>query len=565
MMKLAAIAVALLAVVGGTLAWSLGGSGTPADFTFVNRGDHKTLDPSMMAWLQDIRIAYALWEGLYRLDPRTLQPVPGVAYKVDIDPSGTVYTFHLRANARWTNGDPVTAQDFIFSWRRILRQPADYTSLHFYIKGAREYEQAYAAWVAQADTGQGRTAVPPPRYSMVGVKALDRRTLQVTLRNPTPFFLSLCAFPAFFPENQRSMRPFAHVDPKTGRVAYYDEDFTRPPHLVSDGPYRLDQWIFKRKLRLVASQYYWNKSAVRSKVIDEVSIEDPLAAFRAYLDGQVDWLSDVDEDLIGQMRRVGGYPDLHLFPGFGTYYYVLNCLPKLPDGSANPLADVRVRRALAMSVDKRPIVQDVLKAGEPIAERFIPPGIFPGYSSPPGLAYDPAEARRLMAEAGYPGGRGFPPLQIIYNQEMTEHADIALILRNEWQRNLGIHLNLQQLEIKVFAARLHSHDFAIARASWIGDYPDPTTFTDKFRSDNDDNEAGWSNPRYDALCNLAEKETRPAQRLRTLSQAEELLLQGAAVIPLYHYVNAYMFRSNVHGIALDPRDAVMLQGVWVSH
>jgi oligopeptide transport system substrate-binding protein len=563
MLRFITICLCLAALLTAAIVWSggVGQSEAPADFTFINRGDHKTLDPGTMSWLQDIRMAYALWEGLYTPDPQTLLPIPGVAEKVDIDPTQTIYTFHLRPDVRWSNGDAVTTRDFLFSWRRMLEQPAEYTSLHFYVQGAEKYENDYAAWVVQADQGAGLTNIPPPDYATVGVKAIDDRTLQITLRHPTPFFLALCALPSFFPLHEPSMHDFAHWDSKTGRVDSYDEGFTRPPHLISNGPYHLTQWAFKRKLRIVASDYYWNRANVHCRVIDEPIIEESLAAFRAYLGGRVDWLSWVDEDLIGQMRRAGTYPDLHVFQSFGTEYYALNCLPRLPDGRANPLADVRVRRALAMSIDKRIIVENVTKNGQPAAHDYIPPSAFAGYPSPAGLPFDPVQARRLLADAGYPGGNGFPNLQISFNPEVLDRQDTALVVRGQWEANLGIHVDVLPVEAKIFGGRLHTHDFDVARSSWFGDYLDPSTFTNVFRSDSDENNPSWFNKQYDALCDAAETQTDPAQRLRTYAQAEELLLEQAPIIPLYHYVDAYMFRPNVKGIALDARDMVMFQGI----
>jgi oligopeptide transport system substrate-binding protein len=563
MARLIIICLGLTALLAAIVVWSggVGDSSTPADFTFVNRGDHKSLDPGVMSWLQDIRIGYALWEGLYTLDPQTLMPVPGVAEKIDIDPTQKIYTFHLRSDARWSNGDPVTTGDFMFSWRRILEQPGEYTALYFYIQGAEKYEDDYANWVAKADKGDGLTKLPPPDFGRVDVKALDARTLQVKLRNPTPFFPALCAFPSFYPLHEPSMRAYAHVDAKTGRVDSYDEDFTRPPHLISNGPYRLAEWSFKRKLRLIASDYYWNKASVHCRVIDEPIIEDSLAALRAYLSGRVDWLSWVDEDLIGQMRHAGTYPDLHVFQSFGTEYYALNCQPTLPDGRENPLVDVRVRRALAMSIDKRIIVENVTKAGQPIAEDYIPTSAFPGYPSPPGLPFDPVAARQLLADAGYPGGKGFPIMQISFNPEMLDRQDTAIVVRGQWEKNLGIHIDLQPIEGSIFGARLHSHDFDVARSSWFGDYVDPSTFTNVFKSDSDENNPSWFNKQYDALCDLAETQTDPAERLRTYAKAEALLIQEAPIIPLYQYNDAYMFRPNVKGIPLDRRDMVMFAGI----
>jgi len=357
------------------------------------------------------------------------------------------------------------------------------------------------------------------------------------------------------------MASFAQRDPQ-GRIVSYDEQFTRPPHLITNGPYYLAEWSFKRRLRMIANPFYWNRAAVKSRIIDEIAIDDPLAAFRAYDGRQVDWLADVSGTLVGDMLAQGGRPDLHVFKSFGTYFYTFNCQPALPDGRPNPLADVRVRRALTMAIDKEPIVKNVTRAGQPIAVDYIPPGVFAGYLSPPGIPMDVSQAQRLLAEAGYPGGKGFPAISLLFNTE-ADHQAVAQVIHRQWQQNLGINVNMDGVEIKVFAERFNKKDFDIARASWYGDYPDPSTFTDKWRSDSDNNEAGWKNPRYDQLCDLATFDRDPATRLKYFAQAEKILLDDAVIIPLYHYVNTYMFRSNVTGIPLDSRMMVMFQSVQV--
>jgi oligopeptide transport system substrate-binding protein len=194
----------------------------------------------------------------------------------------------------------------------------------------------------------------------------------------------------------------------------------------------------------------------------------------------------------------------------------------------------------------------VTKLGEPVTDNYVPKGVFEGYVSPPGLKYDVAAAQKLLAEAGYPGGKGFPHLTILYNNEFAAHADIAQILRRQWLTNLGVDTDLEGVEIKIFGERLHSQQYDIARASWFGDYDDPTTFTDKYKSDSDDNDSKWANSQYEALCAQAQRETDPKKRILLLSQAEGLMLNEAPIMPLYNYVNAYMFRDNVKGIPLAP-------------
>jgi oligopeptide transport system substrate-binding protein len=544
MWRLLVIALALVSAGVGAILWSQGSVQPPAAFNFINRDELNTLDPNRMSWLQDIRIGYALWEGLYALDPQTLKPVPGTADHIDVSPDKTVWTFHIRPTARWSNaaGDRVTGGDFVFAWRRMLEQPGDYTYLFNCIRGAEDYEKAF---------GERK----PADFSTVGIAAPSDEVLRVTLKHPLAYFPDLCAFPAFFPLNAKSMAPFRNA----GNT--YDNRFTRPPALVTNGPYRLAAWDFKRDLRLEKNPWYWDAAIVKSPTIEMVDANDPQWAFLEYESGAVDWIAEFSGEIPAELR-IRHRPDLHVFPGFGTYFYSINCLPTLPSGQRNPLADVRVRQALDLALDKRPIVDTVTRMGEPIAENYIPPGIFDGYHSPTGFGFDLPKARKLLADAGYPGGEGFPRLSILFNTDGS-HGAIAEVVSREWKQNLGISLDLEAVEIKVFRQRLHNKDYTIARASWIGDYNDVSTFTDKYLTGGGNNDSGWSDPRYDALCHQAELETDPVRRLALLSHAEDLIDTELPIIPLYHYVNAYLFRDNVHGIPLNPRDMVNFKSVQV--
>jgi oligopeptide transport system substrate-binding protein len=547
MRRLWIIPLGLIALLAAVIAWSGGKTVPRADFTFINRGDVGTLDPNRMSWLQDIRLAYALWEGLYTLDPATLQPVPGCADTIDISPDRKTYTFHLRPNARWSDGSAVMAADFVFAWRRMLREPGDYTYLFFYIVGARQYSEQYQSDPNAAD------------FDAVAIHATDPRTLRVTLEHPVAFFADLCAFPPFFPLNEKSMRPFEKRD-SAGRVSY-ERGFTREPHLVGNGPYHLLFWDFKRRLRLERSETYWNVSQVHSRTIDILSVDDPMASFQTYESGGADWVADITGEIAAELR-IARRPDLHIFPGFGTYFYSINCEPNLPDGQKNPFADARIRRAFSMAVDKDPIVRTITRMGEQTASNYIPTGIFAEYPSPNGLSFDVTKARQLLAEAGYPDGRGFPHVTLMYNNE-AHHGDVAQNVQHQWSKNLNVSVGLEGLEIKVFRERLHNKDYAIARASWIGDYNDPSTFTDKYLSYSENNDSAWSNAEYDRLCRRAAVEGDAKKRLDMLAAAEAILLNEAPIIPIYYYVNAYLFRGNVHGLPLNPRNMVMLQSVQV--
>jgi oligopeptide transport system substrate-binding protein len=556
MVRLLSIPVILAGLAAAALWWSNDTGGQQrADFSFVNRGDNKCLDPNGMSWAQDIRIAYGLWEGLYTLDPVTLQPVLGAADRATADSTKTIWTFHIRPAARWSNGDKVKAGDFIFAWRRFLETPGEYTYLHNYIRGAKQYTDDFAAYLAARQKGD--TTRRAPDFAEVGESAPDDETLIVKLNDPLPFLPALLAFPPFFPMYEPAMRPFLEKD-----GLHYDQHFTRPPNLVTNGPYQLAEWTFKRRLRMVASPYYWNAASLKNKIVDQIFADDGMAAFRLYESGAVDWIVDADKNLAGQILAQGGRPDLHIFPAFGTYFYSLNCLPTFWDGRKNPLTDIRVRQALAMAIDREPIVKNVGRLGQPPSFDYIPPGVFEGYASPSGLPYDVARAQELLAQAGYPDGKGFPPLTILYNTE-DFHGDIAQVIQWQWQQNLGIPIKTEGVEVKIFGARLHTQQYDIARAGWYGDYNDPTTFTDKYKSDSDDNDAKWANADYDRLCAEAQRELDPKRRLEFLSRAEKILLNEAAIIPLFTYVNAYLFRPVVKGLPLSANAMVMFNSVHV--
>jgi oligopeptide transport system substrate-binding protein len=520
-----------------------------AAFRFVNRGEVNTLDPNRMSWMQDIRIGYALWEGLYALDPATLEPLPGAAEKVEVSPDGLTYTFKLRQDGKWSNGDAVTSADFVFAWRRMLQLPGDYTYLFYYIKGAKAYETAFAADPKTAD------------FSTVGIEAPDALTLIVKLQHPVPYLPDVLAFPPFFPLNEKSMEPFKETDAK-GRVMYKG-DFTRPPNLVTNGPFKLVSWELKVGQRLEPNPHYWDAKNVKLKgAIEAISVEDARLAFEKYEKGEIDWLAEPTSDIAAEMRNAGR-KDIKVFPSFGTYFYSLNCRPKLPGGRDNPMADKRVRQALAMAIDKQPIVDNITRLGEPVTTQYVPASSFPTYKAPAGLKHDVAKAKSLLAEAGYPEGKGFPRLKLAFNTEMPEHKAIAEYIRKQWADKLGVTVELEGLEIKQFSQRLHNKDYDIARASWYGDYADISTFTDKYQSTSLNNDAAWVNPKYDELLQQATYELDAQKRFDLLSQAEAILLEEAPIIPLYHYVNKFAFRDNVQGISLNPRNMVMFKNITV--
>lgn len=545
MFRTAALLLALVALVP-SLSCGGGERAAPeAEFVYAGRGEVTVLDPNRMSWMQDIRVGQAIFEGLYRLDPETLDPVYGAAEAVEVSDDGLTYTCRVRPDAKWSNGDDLTAGDFAFAWRRNLREWGDYSYLvGKYVKGADAYRAAYETDPKTAD------------FSTVGIEVVDAKTIRVTLENPTPYFPDLLAFVSYWPLNERAMAAFRKVDPETGRETYSAE-FTQPANLVGNGAYALTNWQTKVGVTLTANPHYWDADSVKSRTVRSLSITNPTLAFQKYEAGEIDWLTDLPGSMIYDLKQQGR-ADVAVFPSFGTYFYSINCQEKLNDGSPNPFADARVRRAVSMAVDKRVIVDEITKVGERPSAVYVPrgdPSFFEGYEHPDGLPYDVEAARKLLADAGYPEGKGFPSVKLLYNTDTGDHAAIAQNVRRQWQDKLGIVLELDGIDNAQFKSRLHDADYAVSRASWYGDYMDVSTFTDKYLSDSDNNDSRWKRPEYDALLAEATREADPQKRLDLLSRAEAMLLEDAPILPLYQYTNSFVHRPDVTGI---PRNARMM-------
>ena len=554
MARLAVIPLALFALLAAAIAWSGGGTTKKADFTFVIPRDILTLDPNQMSYLQDMRIAYGMWEGLYAYDPMTLAPIPGVASSTDVSADKRVYTFHLRPDAKWSNGDPVTANDFLFAWRRMLESPGEYSYLHYYIKGAEPYLKKYQEFLSEPK-GKSR-----PDFGAVGLSVIDSHTFRVTLENPVTFFFELMAFPPFLPLHEPSMRPFAQVDAKTGHTTY-DGKFTRPG-VVGNGPFNLVGWDFKRRVRLEKSQTYWDRDRVKSTSIEMLVAEDPLGQVLRYETGDVDWLPEVPTEVAPEMLAKGRR-DLRVFPGFGSVYLNVMVKPTFRNGQPNPLADMRVRQALAMAIDKRPIVQNITRMGEKPATTYVPPDIFPGFEVKPGWPYDPKRGRELLASTAYAGRTSLPGVTLMYRSNAPASAAYCQNIANQWKSNLGIDVPLEQMESKIARQRLNDKDFSLSTGNWIGDYQDPSTFTDKYLSTSANNDSGWVNTEFDNLCAAATREADAKKRYRLLETANRMIDVELPVIPLYTITNQYLFRDGVHGINTNPRNMTMFKGVWV--
>ncbi len=526
-----------------------------ADLIFVSI-EHKFLDPQRMTWLHDIRIGECLFEPLLRFRLTDMTVEGATAERWEVSKDGLTYTFHLRPAAQWSNGDPVTAQDFAFAWRRALLQEfaCDYSQFFFRIKGARDFFDWRTEQLARfnqpgtdkPDAAKLWEQTQKKFKETVGIATPDDLTLVVTLEKPCPYFIELCAFTTFVPNHRASLEKEIKLNDSTGLLEMDDTYWTDPKRLIGNGPYVLVRRNFKIDLLLHQNPCYWNKAGMGNTSILEKVSEDPQSAMMIYNNGEADWLPDMPTasalaaDLVAQKRS-----DVHLVPSVATYFYNFNCSQTLPDGRKNPLSDPRVRRALSMGIDRDTIVRQVTRLNQPTAVTFTPPGTLPGYQSPveSGTHYDIEAAKKLLAEAGYPGGKGLTGISILFNTGQG-HETVAQFIKRTWEEKLGVVVTLEPMEQNNFADRLKKHEFTISRASWFADYRDPTTFLDKFQTGNGNNDPGYQNLGYDERLQQAESETDPARRMAILRDAESLLMSEQPIAPIYHYVNLHVFNAD---------------------
>jgi oligopeptide transport system substrate-binding protein len=489
------------------------------------------LDPHLATGIAEGNVITALFEGLVVEDPRDLHPIPGVAERWEISPDGLNYTFFLRADARWSNGQPVTAPDFVGSWQRLLTPSlqADNASLLDVLQGAAAFRRGLTK-----------------DFSSVGAVAVDARTLRVTLEHPTADFLTRLTQWAWSP---------LYLPGVAASGALYERGnpWTRPGRLVGNGAFVLQSWEPDKLLVLAKSPTYWDAARVRLQAVQLYPIDSLDTEERAFRAGQLHVTDALPVGKIDAYRR-DAPQFLRIDPYLGTYYYAFNLRRPY-------LSDARVRRALALAVDRGAIVQKILHGGEAPAMAFTPPGVA-GYVPAARLQTDFPAARRLLAEAGYPGGQGLPPFELLYNNS-ENHRLIAEAIQEMWRRELGVEVRLVNQELKVVLADRRAGDFQILRGDWIADYPEPSSFLDIWRSDSGNNYGGWSDPDYDALLFRAERTSAAAARFALWQKAEALLLQGAPLIPIYHYTHVFLLQPSVQGWYANPLDHHPYKYVWL--
>ncbi len=475
------------------------------------------LDPQLATSVSAHNVLSALLEGLVSENPKTLEPEPGVAESWSISKDRKTYLFHLRENARWQNGDPVTAYDFVYSYRRILNPDlgSQYASMLHVLKNAKAYHQRSIPW----------------EKAEVGVRATDKLTLELTLENPTPYFLELLNHYSWFPVHPPTIKKHDAFD----RIG---SQWTKPTNFVGNGPFKLKDHRVNSVIEVTASKTYWDADNTRLNGIRFYPIEAVDTEERAFRSGFLHLTQTVSSDRIDYLQK--NHPDwIHFEPYLGTYFYRFNHLTP-------PFDDMRIRKALSMSVDRQILVEKVLKGGQKPSFCFTPPNTG-GFTANDQFEYNPQKAKFLIEEYLLEKGlEEMPPIELTYNTS-EGHKKVAEALQAMWKKSLGIEIKLLNMEWKVFLSTISKGDYSMARGGWIGDYVDANTFLHMWRTNDGHNQTGWSNQKYDQLLDLAETATDSQVRLNFFQQCEEILSEEVPILPLYFYVHVTLRHPTVKG------------------
>lgn len=510
------IAITILVLSGCEKRKTLVEVGNEQQILHVGNGDEiADVDPHTTTGSTEHNVQTALFEGLVSQDAETLEIKPAVADSWTVSDDGKIYHFHIRDNAKWSNGDKLVAQDFVDTWRRALL-PAlgnQWASYLFVIKNAEAF---YNGEIKD--------------FAEVGVKALSDQELEITLVNNTPYFLQQLNHNSMYPLPIKTILKFGAIDERSTM-------WTRAENFVGNGPFLLKEWTPQKVVAVKKNPYYWDAEHVKLNEIRFYPMQSEINSERSYRAGQVHLFDKLPREKIAYYRDKHD-PAHRTFPMYGTYFYRFNTTIK-------PFNDVRVRKALAYALDRESLVKNVTKGGELAAYTLTPPNPH-GYTSTSKMLYDPQKAKELLAEAGYPNGVGFPKMKFLYNTS-EGHQKIAVAIQEMWKKALGIEIQLENQEWKTFLENQRTMNYQLCRASWIGDYIDPDTFLQLFITNGGNNETGWSNPAYDKLIKSAAAATNEKERFEYFQQAEKILNDEVPIIPIYTYVGNRLVSPSVKG------------------
>jgi oligopeptide transport system substrate-binding protein len=476
-------------------------------------GEPDSLDPHRSEEASTADVLRDLYEGLTTESPDGTI-LPGVASRWEISEDGRVYRFHLRPDARWSNGDDVTAEDFVAG----LRRSADPKTGSSYSQILDPIENADAVLA-------GRAAV-----ETLAVSAIDKHLLEIRLKAPTPYFLGLLSHSATYPIHGPSL-------------ALHGDRFARPGTLVSNGAFVLDEWVVQSHLKLTKNARYWGASELELDTVLYYSLEEPASELKRYQAGDLDFTESIPNTRFKWIQE--NFDDeLRIAPYLGIYYYMFNI-------TRPPFDNAGLRKALNLAVDRQILTEKVTGVGELPAFGFVPPGVG-GYESRHFLWADWDDdarleaARGLYAEAGYDDDN---PLRVqLYYNTGENHKKIALAISSMWRQALGVQTELINEELRVLLDHRRDRSrWELMRLGWVGDYDDPNTFLEIMQTDHGQNDTGFSDPLFDELVSNASRELNPVRRMEMLAEAEQRMIDQYPVVPLYFYVTKRLVKPWVQG------------------
>lgn len=541
----------------------------------ANRSEPGTLDPALAQGTHESWILNHLFTGLLAYDEEG-NLVPGMADMPEISEDGLHYTFKIKDGMKWSNGDPVTAKDFEFSWLRVLdpETAAVYAYQLYYLKGGEAYNSVekpgiyYVKDDAGNDTkevdhevtytdadlagldvdGKSEDEKAQAVYekwladarAQVGIKAVDDTTLEVTLENPTPYFSDLTAFYTLYPVNQKVVEE--NPDWATDASTH-----------VSNGAFKLQSWEHDSKIEIVKNENWFNADKVKLAGITWDILEDSNTAYQNFDSGKY-WIQVEPPQEVVAQKFSEEDPILVIGKQVGTYYYNLNNIPK--ENEKNPFTNVNIRKAFSLALDRKSLCENITKGGQIPAEGMVPYGLLDeaGKEFREGsgnfLKYDPEEAKALFEKGLQEEGLTVADVNgkvLLYNTDEA-HKKIAQAVQQMWKQTLGVDIQLENVDFNVKLAREKAHDFDISRAGWVGDYSDPMTMMDLFVTGGSFNDSGYSNPKYDELIKTAIQSPDQKVRMDSMKEAEKILMEDMPIVPLYFYTQPYFVNENVKGI-----------------
>ena len=523
--KLAVILASTLAISSALVGCSSSGSGSDSTGVELNVNigpEPATIDPAKNSAVDGATLINHAFEGLMKLDSED-KIVEGQAAKYEVNEDETVYTFTLRDDAKWSDGQAVKAEDFVYSWQRLVNPDtaADYSYMIGMVKNANEI-----------------MAREEKDLTKLGIKALDEKTVEVTLTNPTPYFLEICAFPATYPVRKDIVEANA------------DTWATDPKTYIGNGSYVLKSWEHQAKMSYVKNENYYDLANLGPDTINFVLMEDQNTILSAFKNGEILFGDDLPSEEIEAMKDNGLYIESQL----GTYFLSINV-------NKEGLDNVKVREALSLAIDRDYIVEKVAKGGQIPADTYVATGLTDAdgktqFHDNATKWYDAKDyegnvkkAKELLKEAGYENGKGLPSIELMCN---PGHESIMEAVQNMWKENLGISSTISSQDWNVFLETRKAGDFQVARDGWLGDYNDPISFIDMWVTGGGNNNAQWSNKEYDKLVSEIQSTTDKEKRYELMHKAEDILAKDMPVIPLYYYTDLYLKSDKLEGMYTSP-------------